>query len=159
METLKGLFMARVDAFLERTGVASATLGRQAVTLILVLPIGTNFEAFSKGRSVEIEHALAGCAVENRWLGGRPAGGCWLTRLPLRGIWAMWLLTATLLGAIGRRPSLKHSWPAAVWGLGQGQGFLGAESGGECLPPEPDHVAHRNTVRIEQEIRAARMAQ
>ena len=57
---------------------------------------------------------------------------CWLTRLPLRGIiWAMWLLTATLLGAIGRRPSLKHSWPAAVWGLGQGQGFLGAESGGE----------------------------
>ena len=43
----------------------------------------------------------------------------------------MWLLTATLLGAIGRRPSLEHSWPAAVWGLGQGQGFLGAESGGE----------------------------
>ena len=31
METLKGLFMARVDAFLERTGVAPATLGRQAV--------------------------------------------------------------------------------------------------------------------------------
>ena len=30
METLKGLFMARVDAFLERTGVAPATLGRQA---------------------------------------------------------------------------------------------------------------------------------
>ena len=31
METLKGLFMSRVDAFLERTGVAPATLGRQAV--------------------------------------------------------------------------------------------------------------------------------
>ncbi len=31
METLKGLFMARVDGFLERTGVAPATLGRQAV--------------------------------------------------------------------------------------------------------------------------------
>ena len=31
METLKGLFMARGDAFLERTGVAPATLGRQAV--------------------------------------------------------------------------------------------------------------------------------
>ena len=31
MEMLKGLFMARVDAFLERTGVAPATLGRQAV--------------------------------------------------------------------------------------------------------------------------------
>ena len=31
METLKGLFMARVDAFLERTGVAPATLGRHAV--------------------------------------------------------------------------------------------------------------------------------
>ena len=31
METLKGLFMARVDAFLERTGVGPATLGRQAV--------------------------------------------------------------------------------------------------------------------------------
>ena len=31
METLKGLFMARVDAFLERTGVGPTTLGRQAV--------------------------------------------------------------------------------------------------------------------------------
>ena len=31
MEMLKGLFMARVDAFLERTGVGPATLGRQAV--------------------------------------------------------------------------------------------------------------------------------
>ena len=31
MVMLKGLFMARVDAFLERTGVAPATLGRQAV--------------------------------------------------------------------------------------------------------------------------------
>ena len=30
MEMLKGFFMARVDAFLERTGVAPATLGRQA---------------------------------------------------------------------------------------------------------------------------------
>ena len=29
--------------------------GNGGVTLILVLPIGTNFEAFSKGRSVEIE--------------------------------------------------------------------------------------------------------
>ena len=31
METLTGLFMARVDAFLERTGVGPTTLGRQAV--------------------------------------------------------------------------------------------------------------------------------
>ena len=31
METLKGLFMARVDAFLERTGLGPTTLGRQAV--------------------------------------------------------------------------------------------------------------------------------
>ena len=31
METLTGHFMARVDAFLERTGVAPATLGRRAV--------------------------------------------------------------------------------------------------------------------------------
>ena len=31
METLKGFFMARVDAFLEHTGVGPTTLGRQAV--------------------------------------------------------------------------------------------------------------------------------
>ena len=31
METLKGLFMARQDTFLERTGVGPTTLGRQAV--------------------------------------------------------------------------------------------------------------------------------
>ena len=40
METLKGLFMARVDAFLERTGVAPATLGRQAVGVAGGSPFG-----------------------------------------------------------------------------------------------------------------------